>query len=439
MDDKDVVSLSATDHGETETIELNNLLTNGLSPSGSFQLGRIPATTFGRLLEALPIPAFLIDPSYCVAFANEAFRKISADYAETEGSHFSSLFPEPSASKNVQTMLKEVFSTRRSQVTEALLKVGSREIYARMSFRSIRMEKVRLILVLVEDLTSERKQLLDREEHNAQLGQEVAQRKQAEEQVQRQNKFLNSILEALTHPFYIINVKDYTIHTANAAAVSAGYCSGSACYSISHQREDPCNGTDQLCPLEEIKKTGRPIVAEHVHYDENGGLKHVEVHAYPIFGRDGSVDQIIEYCLDITDRKRIEAALSESEKQYRDLFENASDMMYMHDMEGNYTSVNQAATRLVGYPSEEFLRLNFRDIVDPEHLSVTEEQFRKKKENGLETTGPYQLLIRAKDGTPRWVEVNSRIIRQDGKPVGVQGAARDITERRKMEEALRAS
>ncbi len=165
----------------------------------------------------------------------------------------------------------------------------------------------------------------------------------------------------------------------------------------------------------------------------------MEVHAYPIFDRDGTVDQIIEYCLDITDRKRMEAALSESEKQYRDLFENASDMMYTHDMEGNYISVNKAATRLVGYDSAEFLRLNFRDIVDPEHLSVTVEHFRKKKENGLETTGPYQVLIRAKDGTPRWVEVNSRIIKQDGKPVGVQGTARDITERRKMEEALRAS
>jgi PAS domain S-box-containing protein len=107
-------------------------------------------------------------------------------------------------------------------------------------------------------------------------------------------------------------------------------------------------------------------------------------------------------------------------------------------MEGNSFG-QQGRDEVVGYQPKEFLSLNFRDIVDPEHLSVTEEQFRKKKENGVETTGPYQLLIRAKDGTPRWVEVNSRIIKQDGKPVGVQGTARDITERRKMEEALRAS
>jgi PAS domain-containing protein len=192
MDDKDFPSSSTMEQGETETIELNNLLANDLAPSGSFQLGRIPATTFGRLLEALPIPAFLIDLSYCVAFANEAFRKISADYEETEGRAFCSFFAEPSTPKKVQAMLEEVFSTRRSQVVEATLKIGSREICARISFRSLRMGNARLILVLVEDLTSERKQLLLREEHNAQLSQEVAQRKQAEEHVQHQNEFLKT-------------------------------------------------------------------------------------------------------------------------------------------------------------------------------------------------------------------------------------------------------
>ena len=439
MDDKDLISLSTMDEDDTETIHLNNLLTEDLTPSGSFQLGKIPATTFGKLLEALPMPAFLIDLSYCVAFANKACRKISADYEGIEGTSFSSLFPELSASKKVGAIVEEVFSTRKFQVSEATLRAGGRKIWARMSFRSLRMGKDRLILALVEDLTSERKRLLLKQRHNAQLSREVAQRKQADEQIQRQNEFLNSILEAFTHPFYIINPDDYSIHTANSAAVTAGYCDFSACYSVTHQRENPCRGTDHVCPIEEIKKTGRPVVAEHVHYDRNGAPKHVEVHAYPIFDRDGSVVQIIEYCLDITDRKRMESALSESEKRYRDLFENASDMMYTHDLKGNYTSVNKAAEMMTGYSSKELLQLNFRDIVDPEHLSVTEEQFRKKKKDGVETTGPYQLLIRAKDGTPRWVEVNSRTIKQHGKPVGVQGTARDITERRKMEEALRAS
>jgi PAS domain S-box-containing protein len=439
MEDEDLLSLSRLAKAETETIELNNLLAQNLPTSGSFQLGRIPATTFGQLLDALPIPAFLIDVSYCVAFANEACRKISTDCEQIEATPFSSLLSTPFASKKVSALLEAVFSTRKFRVTEAPMKIGSRKIWARMSFRSLRLGTDRLVLVLVEDLTAERKQLLLRQRHNAQLSREVAQRKQAEEQVQRQNEFLNSVLEAFTHPFYIINANDYTIHSANSAAASSGYCSGSTCYSVTHRRQEPCEGPDHCCPVEEIKKTGLPVVAEHAHYDKNGDIKHVEVHAYPIFGQDGSVVQVIEYCLDITDRKKIEAALSESEREYRDLFENASDMMYTHDMEGNYTSVNKASEKITGYDCEELLKLNFRDIVDPEYLSITVEQFRKKKEDGLERTGPYEVLIRSKGGSPRWVEVNSRIIKKDGKPVAVQGTGRDITERRKMEEALKAS
>jgi PAS domain S-box-containing protein len=83
--------------------------------------------------------------------------------------------------------------------------------------------------------------------------------------------------------------------------------------------------------------------------------------------------------------------------------------------------------------------LNFRDIVDPEHIPITAEQFRKKVEDGVETTGPYELLVRSKDGTPLWVEVTSRIMKHGGKPFGVHGTARDITDRKRAEEALRES
>jgi len=136
---------------------------------------------------------------------------------------------------------------------------------------------------------------------------------------------------------------------------------------------------------------------------------------------------------------RSEEALRESEARYRDLFENASEIIYTHDMNGNYTSVNEAARRILGYSSDEFLTLNFRDVVDPDHVAITAEQLRKKIENDVERTGPYELLVRAKDGTPIWFEINTRIMRAQGQPIGIHGTARDITDRKRAQEALRES
>ena len=118
---------------------------------------------------------------------------------------------------------------------------------------------------------------------------------------------------------------------------------------------------------------------------------------------------------DITDRKKAEEALRESETRYKDLFDHATDMIYTHDLQGNFTSVNEAATRVLGYSREELLRMNYKEFVDAEYLSVTEENLRKKVQNGVDTTGPYEILARSKEGNPLWLEITSRVIIKDGK------------------------
>lgn len=152
-------------------------------------------------------------------------------------------------------------------------------------------------------------------------------------------------------------------------------------------------------------------------------------------GRPATLANVI----DITDQKRAEDALRESEARYRELFENASDIIYTHDLQGRYTSVNQAARNIMGYSMEELLNLKFADLIDPAYLHVAQEHFRKKIEGGVETTGPYELLARAKDGTPIWFEVTSRIILDGDRPVGVPGIGRDITARKRAEQALAES
>jgi CheY-like chemotaxis protein len=152
------------------------------------------------------------------------------------------------------------------------------------------------------------------EEFNEQLRKEIAEHEQVQKTTQAEHDFVNTVLESLSHPFYIIDANDYTIKKANPAAISAGIGEHSTCYSIAHRRTNPCEGLNHPCPLEEVKKTGRPAVVEHLHYDSEGNAKNVDVYAYPIFDSEGTVKQVIEYCLDVTDRKRAEQLLLRSER-----------------------------------------------------------------------------------------------------------------------------
>jgi two-component system sensor histidine kinase/response regulator len=133
----------------------------------------------------------------------------------------------------------------------------------------------------------------------------------------------------------------------------------------------------------------------------------------------------------ILEREQIEVALRESEARYRDLFENAHDIIYTHDLQGNYTSVNKACERITGYKSHEIVGMNLAQIVAPEHREMA------KQMQALKVVGKapsiYELEIIAKDGHRATLEVNSQLTYHDGQPVGVHGIARDITERKRAE------
>jgi signal transduction histidine kinase/CheY-like chemotaxis protein len=157
-----IISSSSIDDDTTETIELTDLLTKDLTRTGSFDVrGKIWQTTFGKVLQALPIPVLLIGQSYRVVKANQAWGKISDRYAEIESRLFTKLFPERSLAKTMQGILEDVFSTRKPSIVQAVLEIDKREIWARLTFRSIRIAEKRFVLVLLEDLTHE-KRLLDK-------------------------------------------------------------------------------------------------------------------------------------------------------------------------------------------------------------------------------------------------------------------------------------
>jgi two-component system, cell cycle sensor histidine kinase and response regulator CckA len=146
---------------------------------------------------------------------------------------------------------------------------------------------------------------------------------------------------------------------------------------------------------------------------------------------------VIGVATDITEQRRAEASIRESEERYRELFENANDIIYTHDLQGNFTSLNRSGERITGYSREEAALMNVADVIAPEYLNLAREMIAHKASEKVSTV--YEIDIISKHGRRVRLEVSTRLIFSDGKPIGVQGIGRDLTERKHSEEALRES
>jgi PAS domain S-box-containing protein len=137
----------------------------------------------------------------------------------------------------------------------------------------------------------------------------------------------------------------------------------------------------------------------------------------------------------LDERARAEAAVKESEERYRELVENANDIVFTLDLAGNVTSINHAVESLTGYSQIELLGMNMADFLTPRSVESANSMTQRKLA-GEERTN-YEVDVVARDGRTFTLEISSRLALSDGKPSGIQGVARDITNRRLAEEALR--
>ncbi len=171
--------------------------------------------------------------------------------------------------------------------------------------------------------------------------------------------------------------------------------------------------------------------------DKEGIYRYYAARGVPLRRPDGTFRKWICTLADISERMLALEAVKKSEAEFRELFENANDLIYTHDLEGNFTSLNRAGETITGYPREEALKLNVMDVVAPEFRELAKEKTQTKL--GGERSTSYETVIIRKDGGRVTLDLSTRLIHKDGAAVGVQGIARDISQRKMAEEALRRS
>ncbi len=168
---------------------------------------------------------------------------------------------------------------------------------------------------------------------------------------------------------------------------------------------------------------------------KDGTWRHLESVGVNRLDDPGIRGIIINYH-DVTDGKRAEEALLEGEARYRQLTEQATDIIYTCDLEGRFTFVNPTATRLMKYTEQELLGRHFLTLIRNDYQPRAEEFYNRQRKEHIRSTY-FELPAVAKDGSEVWVGQSVQIVVEHGRPVGVQAIARDITARLALEDQLR--
>lgn len=176
---------------------------------------------------------------------------------------------------------------------------------------------------------------------------------------------------------------------------------------------------------------------------KGGGTVWTENRVTLLYGPDGYPAGLMGVTRDVTERRKMEESLRDSERRYRLLAENITDVIWVSDMSMNRTYVSPSAKTLQGYKSAEDIPQNVKDLLTPASFRKASKVFARelaaeKRRRNLRRSWTIEVEVRRQDGSTVWTEDRITFLRdRSGKPTGYLGVTRDITLRKQAEDALR--
>jgi PAS domain S-box-containing protein len=255
--------------------------------------------------------------------------------------------------------------------------------------------------------------------------------KQVEEALKASQEYARDLIDSSLDMIIAVDMDRHIVEFNKAAQETFGYLPEEVLGKhVDMLYADPQEG---LAIHQKTVEKGR-CVREILDRHKNGQVFPAFLSASVLRDGRGEIVGVMGVCRDITERKRVEEALRESEDRYRDLVEHSRDLICTHDLEGQILSVNQGAAELLGYDQSFLLKKNLRDFLVPEFRDEFDAYLATIRQQGVASG---LLLVQTSTGERRIWEY-SNTLRTEGvaAPI-VRGMAHDVTERKQAEKALR--
>jgi PAS domain S-box-containing protein len=274
--------------------------------------------------------------------------------------------------------------------------------------------------------------ILGNEKYLIGMGIDIAKRKKFEEALTRAEKDWEDIFQAIGHPTIILDTEHNILFANKATLKASGYAEeqlkGRKCYEVFHKSDRP----PESCPLVSMIRSGG-MKTEEREVEALGGV--FLVSCTPMFDEQGNIKKAIHISTDITERKKYERALIDSEQKYRTLFEESKDVVYISTPEGKFIDINRAGVELFGYDSkEELLGIDIAHelYVNPEDRANWQQMLYQQ-----EFIKDYEAVMKRRDGRPLNVLITSTAIRDDKQEIiAYRGIIKDITDWKRLEQQL---
>ena len=269
---------------------------------------------------------------------------------------------------------------------------------------------------------------------NRHLKEEIEERRQAEQRLRQSERRYRELYEGSRDGYAVVDLEGRFLECNSAYREMLGYT----------EEELRENTYEDITPerwhaLEadiienQVLKRGYSHLYEKEYQRKDGTIFPIEIRTYLLKGEEGQPIAMGAFIRDVTDRKRAEGALKESEEKYRLLVENASDAIFI--AQDNVVKFpNPRTLEMVGYTADQLAEIPFAELLHPDDRNMVIERHRKRLQGEWVPT-PYSFRIISREGETLWVELNTMRITWEGRP-GTLNFLRDITEQKNLEAQL---